>query len=398
MAPQNIRIGDEVRFLNDIGGGRVTAILSKEMVSVETQDGFEIPTYIKNLVIIPPSSSNPSISSSTTRLVSKSPSLQVPSSTTPQVSKSPSLQVPSSTTLPVSQSPSLQVPSSNSPQNSNERYREIPKGAFTESNQLKNNNSPEFLFAALPNNPGNPPDGDILLYLVNDCNYTLIYHFATKMADQYTTVDAGMLEPNTKVELERILPKGMGELPEYCFQLLFFRKTGKQLEEPIQKEIRISPVKFYKASSFVKNNYFSSPALLIRLVEHPLKAELDKLTDRDFQQVTLTKEPKKQLLSTAEMPKSDLVEIDLHIQQLLDDTRGLSNADMLKLQMDTFRKEMDNAIATGVKKIIFIHGVGDGVLKNELRRELQRKYPRYPFQDASFREYGFGATMAVLRR
>ena len=71
---------------------------------------------------------------------------------------------------------------------------------------------------------------------------------------------------------------------------------------------------------------------------------------------------------------------------------------MLKIQLDTFRKEMDLAIATGVKKIVFIHGVGDGVLKNELRRELGRKYAKYPFQDASFREYGFGATMAVLRK
>jgi hypothetical protein len=377
MAAQNIRIGDEVRFLNDIGGGRVTAILSKEMVSVETQDGFEIPTYIKNLVIIPPSSPQSSHSS-------------------PSSKSSPHPPIFPSSHLPSAHLPTL--PSSNAAKISEERYREIPKGAFTETNQIKHNDHPEFLFAALPGNPGNPPDGDILLYLVNDCNYTLIYHFATKMADQYTTVDAGMLEPNTKIELDRILPKGMGELPEYCFQLLYFRKSSTQLEEPLQKEIRISPVKFYKASSFVKNNYFSSPALLIRLVEHPLKAELDKLTDKDFQQVTLTKEPKKPTTTAADMPKSDLVEIDLHIQQLLDDTRGLSNADMLKLQLDTFRKEMDNAIATGVKKIVFIHGVGDGVLKNELRRELQRKYPRYPFQDASFREYGFGATMAVLRK
>ncbi len=353
MSVQNIRVGDEVRFLNEVGGGRVTAILSKDMVSVETQDGFEIPTYIKNLVVIPPSS---------------------PSSPSSQSSKS-------------SQSPSPL------PQN---HYSEVKRNGFTETNQLKNNDFPEFIFAALPNNPGNPPEGKILLYLVNDCNYTLIYHFSTKTAGQYTTVDAGMLEPNTKVELDSIDPKGMGELPEYCFQLLFFRKSGNQLEEPVQKEIRISPVKFFKASSFVRNNYFSTPALLIRLAENPLKAELDKLTEKDFQQVTLTKEPKKQVV--AEIPKSDLVEIDLHIHQLIDDTRGLSNTDMLKLQFDTFRKEMDKAIATGVKKIVFIHGVGDGVLKNELRRELQRKYAKYPYQDASFREYGFGATMAVLRR
>jgi len=358
MSNKDIRVGDEVRFLNEVGGGRVTAILSKDLVSVETQDGFEIPTYIKNLVVI-----EPDLPSSSVRRPLSSPS--------PLVSQSPSP----------------------SPQN---HYPEVKRNGFTETNQLKNNDFPEFIFAALPNNPGNPPEGKISLYLVNDCNYTLIYHFSTKTAGQYTTVDAGMLEPNTKVELDSIEPKGMGELPEYCFQLLFFRKSGTQLEEPVQKEIRISPVKFFKASSFVMNNYFSAPALLIRLAENLLKAELDKLTERDFQQVTLTKEPKKQPVS--EILKSDLVEIDLHIHQLIDDTSGLSNADMLKLQLDTFRKEMDKAIATGVKKIVFIHGVGDGVLKNELRRELQRKYAKYPFQDASFREYGFGATMAVLRR
>ncbi len=353
MSNKYISVGDQVRFLNEVGGGRVTAILSKEMVSVETQDGFEIPTYIRNLVVIEP---------------------------------------PSTSLRDRSHFPSF----SSSPASTQDHYPEIKRSGFKEVNQQKGNDFPEFIFAALPDNPGNPPEGRILLYLVNDCNYTLIYHFATKMANQYTTIDAGMLEPNTKVELESIQPKGMSELPEYCFQLLYFRKSSSQLEEPVQKEIRISPVKFFKASSFVKNNYFSTPALLIRLTENPLKAVLNKLTEKDLQQVTLTKEPKK--IVPTESSKSDLVEIDLHIQQLLDDIRGLSNADILKLQIDTFHKEIDNAIASGVKRIVFIHGVGDGVLKNELRRELQRKYAKYHYQDASFREYGFGATMVVLRK
>ena len=353
MSNKYISVGDQVRFMNEVGGGRVTAILSKEMVSVETQDGFEIPTYIKNLVVIDP---------------------------------------PSTSLRDRSHLPTF----SSSPPQTQDRYPEIKRSGFKETNQLKRNDFPEFIFAALPDNPGNPLEGRILLYLVNDCNYTLIYHFATKMTGQYTTIDAGMLEPNTKVELESIQPKGMGELPEYCFQLLYFRKSSSQLEEPVQKEIRISPVKFFKASSFVKNSYFNTPALLIKLADHPLKAELDKLSDKDFQQITLTKEPKK--THPAELLKTDLVEIDLHIHQLLDDTSGLTNADLLKLQLDTFRKEMDNAIATGVKKIVFIHGVGDGVLKNELRRELQRKYAKYPYQDASFREYGFGATLVFLKK
>ena len=356
---KNIAIGDKVRFMNEVGGGRVTAILSKDMVSVETQDGFEIPTYIKNLVVVP--SSSPSSALRDRQTGHQSPTHNLPSS-----HPSPS------------------------------QFPEVKSSGFKEVNQKKGGDLPEFIFAVLPSNPGNPPDGQIQLYLVNDCNFTLIYHFATRMGDQYTTIDAGMLEPNTKVELDSIQPKGIGELPEYSFQLLFFKKISTQLEEPVQKEIRISPIKFFKASSFVKNEYFSSPSLLIKLVDHPLKAELEKLSDKEFQQVTLTKEPKKSVTTVA--PKSDLVEIDLHIQELIDDIRGLTNADMLKLQLDAFRKEMELAISKEVRKIVFIHGVGDGVLKNELRRELGRKYGKYPFQDASFREYGFGATLVILKK
>ncbi|MEI7423325.1 MAG: DUF2027 domain-containing protein [Prolixibacteraceae bacterium] len=352
-----MKIGDIVRFMNEVGGGKVTAILSKDMVSVETEDGFEIPTYVKNLIVVD----------------------------TPDAPRGRQ-----------TQGTGLRGQETIRSQRTADDYKEVKSEGFKEVNQKKGGEAPDFIFAALPENPGNPPEGKILLHLVNDCNFTLIYHFATKMNDQYTTVDAGLLEPNTKVELEQIKPRGIGDLPEYCFQLLYFRKSATVLEEPVQKEIRISPVKFYNPSSFVKNNYFSTPALLIRLVDHPLKAELEKLTDKDFQQVTLTKEPKKPV--KAQPTTSDLVEVDLHVHQLIDDVRGLANADMLKLQMDTFRKELDNAIATGVKRIVFIHGVGDGVLKNELRRELGRKYSKFPYQDASFREYGFGATMVILRK
>jgi hypothetical protein len=355
MSNNPIKIGDRVRFLNDTGGGRVTAILSKDLVHVETKDGFEIPTYIKNLVIV---NSEDSKAKATVKGTGLAPG---------QLQKNDTF------------------------------YTEKEKSkSFKEQNQIKGNDFPEFIFAALPEMPGNPPEGKIILYLINDCNYTLIYHFATKLVDKYSTLDAGILEPNTKVELETIHPKLMGNLPEYCFQLLFFKQQSSQMEEPVQKEIHLSPVKFFKSSSFVKNNYFKTPALLVKLADHPLKAELDKLTDKDFHQITIVKEPKKSI--SPESPKSDLVEVDLHIHQLIDDFRGMSNADMLKMQLDTFRKEMDNAIASGTKKIVFIHGVGDGVLKNEIRRELQRKYSKYPFQDASFREYGFGATMAVLRK
>ena len=49
------------------------------------------------------------------------------------------------------------------------------------------------------------------------------------------------------------------------------------------------------------------------------------------------------------------------------------------------------------QKIVFIHGKGNGILKNSILTELKTKYKNYYYQDASFREYGFGATMVTIK-
>ena len=59
---------------------------------------------------------------------------------------------------------------------------------------------------------------------------------------------------------------------------------------------------------------------------------------------------------------------------------------------------MRAAIHSQVKRIVFIHGLEQGVLKQELAKEIKAKFPKFYFQGASFKEYGYGATMVMLRR
>jgi dsDNA-specific endonuclease/ATPase MutS2 len=66
--------------------------------------------------------------------------------------------------------------------------------------------------------------------------------------------------------------------------------------------------------------------------------------------------------------------------------------------LEKVESEMRAAIQSQTKRIVFIHGVGQGVLKQEVARLLKSKFPKYIFQDASFKEYGYGATMVMLRR
>lgn len=96
-------------------------------------------------------------------------------------------------------------------------------------------------------------------------------------------------------------------------------------------------------------------------------------------------------------PKVETVEVDLHIQQLLDTTSGMSNTEMLLYQLKTAKDTMEAHRTRKGQKIVFIHGKGAGVLRRELEKMLQRDYPKCDYQDASFREYGFGATMVTIR-
>jgi dsDNA-specific endonuclease/ATPase MutS2 len=95
--------------------------------------------------------------------------------------------------------------------------------------------------------------------------------------------------------------------------------------------------------------------------------------------------------------KKDVVEVDLHIEELVDDHRGWSNADILLYQLDKFEKVLSAAFQTRKRKMVVIHGRGDGVLRHEIRRKLQ-DYPGIEIHDASYKNYGQGATEILLHK
>jgi len=88
------------------------------------------------------------------------------------------------------------------------------------------------------------------------------------------------------------------------------------------------------------------------------------------------------------------MEVDLHIHQLIDSTKGMDNYDMLSLQMETAKHKLEFAIKNKIPKMVFIHGVGDGVLKLEL--EFLFKNYHVDWYAASFKKYGIGATEVYI--
>ena len=90
-------------------------------------------------------------------------------------------------------------------------------------------------------------------------------------------------------------------------------------------------------------------------------------------------------------------QVDLHIEALTDDYDSMNNSDMLALQLQTFEEKLDQAIATGMDEITFVHGVGSGVLRREIQKRLSRMKNIMHFQDAMREKFGYGATLVRIK-
>ena len=99
----------------------------------------------------------------------------------------------------------------------------------------------------------------------------------------------------------------------------------------------------------------------------------------------------------AQFKDSEVMEVDLHIHELLDFTKGMSNGEMLDHQIRHFERMMKIAERKKMAKVIFIHGIGEGVLRSEIRRLIDQFYPNCSYADGNYREYGIGATQVKLR-
>ncbi|MGX7668520.1 Smr/MutS family protein [Flavobacterium pedocola] len=109
-------------------------------------------------------------------------------------------------------------------------------------------------------------------------------------------------------------------------------------------------------------------------------------------------EKKRSFVKEKKSRKDEFVlEVDLHIEKLVPSKRGMSNYDILTLQMETAKRQLDFAIRNRMPKVVFIHGVGEGVLKAELDFLLGR-YEGITFQDANYQKYGLGATEVYIKQ
>lgn len=117
-------------------------------------------------------------------------------------------------------------------------------------------------------------------------------------------------------------------------------------------------------------------------------------------QILAEKATKKTNRSIKTKPKErqkPTMEVDLHIHQLVSSEKGLTAHDKLNIQIDTAKRQLEFAISKKIQRVVFIHGIGAGVLRAELEY-LFRRYDQVSYEDADYQKYGRGATMIFIRQ
>ena len=94
--------------------------------------------------------------------------------------------------------------------------------------------------------------------------------------------------------------------------------------------------------------------------------------------------------------KGKVPEFDIHIDCLAPDAEFKTQHDALLFQLDYARSVILKAIQQRIRRIVFIHGVGKGVLRNELRKLIGERFPGIEYFDGSYSKYGHGATEIII--
>lgn len=392
-----MKIGDTVRFLNDVGGGKVSRI-DGQIAYVTDADGFETPMMIKELVVVLPAGHKSAEDyGNSARLMFDQKAVDAVKAREREEREAAKLTKEIAATV--------------------EEPAPLPVEETAHGEKIN------AVLAFEPSDIKKLGTADFAAVLVNDSNYFLKFTYLTRGHDErgWSVAYEGEVEPNMLVDLANYTKEELPRLEQIAVQMVAYKKDKAfTLKAPMSVKLRPDLTKFYKFHCFRPGIYFDSPVLEFPLVRDDLpvgepRIEPKRLAEATGADVSQLREKYrndnargrketghgrshgKQADDSANPNKLlPLIEVDLHIGELVDTTAGMDSAAMLELQLDTAMSTMkENARRIG-QKIVFIHGKGDGVLRNRLWQRLRREYPKADLQDASFREYGFGATLVTI--
>lgn len=221
-------------------------------------------------------------------------------------------------------------------------------------------------------------------YLLNDSSWQILLSFKTESQNKYKGEFAGLINPNSAVKIYTASLNELDLWPKFHIQALLYSADKHEAQKPL-----IYSDKF-KAKDFsgAKKNHklLEHAAWMIQLDSNAAIIDPVKLKESFYKPA-----------AEKAIVESPGKEVDLHIEKLRDDHQFLSGSEILTIQLNHFKKCLDAAIVHKQGSIVFIHGAGNGTLRNEIHKAISKHPQVRTFMDAYKEKFGYGATEVVLK-
>lgn len=227
-------------------------------------------------------------------------------------------------------------------------------------------------------------DKDHSIYVCNDSKRTYFVLVSELFGDNCQTLLAEKLAPNAALKLGEKSIAAFEEWPMLLVQLFPIHAKIEKHIPAIERRIKFKASAFFKSKGKIpvlgKNGY------VFKLSENTKEIDIQQLNadlnqDKSAAQPEFKKPPR---------------EVDLHIEKLVADHSNMSNSEMLRIQLKTFDAHLNQAIASGMDEITFVHGIGNGVLRKEIHKILSQMGNIKYFQDSHKDRFGYGATLVRI--
>ena len=337
-----MNIGDKVRLLKGSEEGVITQFLKNNLIEVEIEDGFTIPVLRHEVVVVAKEESN-----YFQRIEPVRDALPVPS--------------------PRDQEKARQA-----------------EGIYLAYLQIN--------------------DQQLSLHLINTTDFAMPYVLGEEGNGTFKGISSGTIDAKTTVKITNLQVAEFDQWPVLIFQALYYRPGYYALREPLMRRIKHKAAAFFKSKATAP--ILDKPSFLFSIDQAappaggtasggtPLGGKpLDPQKLKESMLAPKEDARAKDQLKLSRPP----AQVDLHIEELTDAYDSMNNNEMLALQLHTFEEKLDQAIATGMDEITFVHGVGSGVLRREIQKRLSQMKNIMHFQDAMREKFGYGATLVRIK-
>lgn len=337
------KVGDRVKFLDENGGGIISKVVSHSMVNVAIEDGFEIPTLISNLIkeeVLQSSFKSPIIEKNTAFAESEEEE-------DARIQANPRLR----------------------------GGKEMPEGVY---------------LAFVPQDQKWLMTGKFDLFLVNQSSWEILFSlFLASPGKPYQGKDYDIVPASSRIHLASIKPERLENWSKGTLQFLFRKDETEKLLLPTSIDFNIKGFRFLNEASYMEYSFMEGKAFVVNLIPISAVGQTGKALAAEAEEQKAKPQEADEIINEYRSGDREAL-VDLHIHELMEDSQGLGKHELFNIQVGHFLACLESGIRAKYRKITFIHGRGEGKLREEIESRLQN-YSGIEFEDAPMKDYGRGA-------